>query len=108
MSWSTTWSGSFPNLCSGEWVLYRDGTLVDTDIPFQGSDAETFGEYATWSFGRDWDEQWDHYEEGFECDEWCERYADWLATIAPEDEWGDIYAAFQENDWRHKSCGGCI
>ena len=53
MSWSAEWSGSFPNLCSGTWTLYKDDIPLDTSIPFQNEEAGTFGEYATWSFGSD-------------------------------------------------------
>lgn len=34
--WATEWSGRYPNLCSGKWSLYRDGVLLDVDIPFNG------------------------------------------------------------------------
>ena len=108
MSWTAEWSGSFPNLCFGTWTLYKDGAPIDTSIPFQNEEAGTFGEYATWSFGSDWNEVWDHYEDGLDCDAWCREYADWLSTIAPQDEWSEIYEAFQAQDWRHNSCGGCI
>lgn len=108
--WEARWSGSMPCLCHGEWTLLRDGESVDTEIPFQGSCAETFGTYSVWSFGGEsgWLEEWDSYEDGMGCDEWCDEYGDWLATVAPKGEWKDIFEAFQAEDWRHNSCGGCI
>lgn len=108
MAWTAKWSGAYPNLCSGEWTLYHDGITVDTNIPFQGSDAGTFGTYPTWSFGSDWDEQWDEYDDGMLCGDWCQEYEYWLSHLAPREEWGEIYTAFQAEDWRHNSCGGCI
>ena len=107
--WSTKWTGDYPCLCHGEWVLYKNGVLVNTDIPFQGSPANTYGSYQEWFFaGEDYEEDWDEYEDGETEAQWCANNRQWLETLADADEWPDIYAAFQENDWRHNSCGGCI
>lgn len=106
--WNAIWSGSYPNLCSGHWTLYKDGEKVDTEIPFQGYDANTYGEYSSWYFDDDWMDRWDYYYDGLECDKWCETYKDWLSTIASDDEWPDIYYAFNVEDWRSGCCGGCI
>lgn len=106
--WKASWSGRYPNLCSGEWVLFKDGNVVDTDIPFQGESANTFGSYDYWYFNSEYMEDWKSYVNGMQKDEWCEEYKDWLSTIALQEEWEDIYFAFQENDWREMSCGGCI
>lgn len=108
MAWSAEWSGRYPNLCEGAWSLYHNGSPVYTDIPFQGEPADTYGTYRTFSFDRDGEEGWREYEDGMDCATWCETYAEWLDTVAPDDEWEDIFHAFQECDWRHMSCGGCI
>ena len=132
-TWTTVWSGGFPNLCDGNWTLFCDGVEVPlgipefdfehdeleaTDFPFVAEvsdgfridrDAHTKGVYYTWSFGSDWNEVWSPYIDGLDSDEWCETYATWLATIAAEpSEWPSVFAAFQKNDWRSNSCGGCI
>lgn len=108
--WEAIWHGGQWSRCSGSWELLHHGKPVDTEIPFQGSDAGTFGTYATWHFGGDsgWVEEWDDYEDGMECGEWCDEHRDWLSTIAPETEWGEIFEAFQAEDFRRNSCGGCI
>ena len=43
--YATEWTGCWPCLCAGEWRLYKDGDILDVDIPFQESPAYTFGEY---------------------------------------------------------------
>lgn len=130
--WKTEWTGSYPNLCSGSWILYKDGVEIPLteSFPF-GEDwvseeeakeefedgkagflyftpADTFGTYSTWHF-EDWMEVFEDYEDGLLVDAWIKEYKDWLMEIDPSgNDWKDIYAAFCENDWRHNSCGGCI
>ena len=75
----------------------------------RGDCANTRRMFSEWHFESDWrNDVWDGYEDGLDCDEWCETYSEWLATIAPKVEWPTIYKAFQSNDWRRMSCGGCI
>lgn len=102
------WSGTYPCLCSGEWALYIDGKLCDVTIPFQGEPADTFGEYQRWYFGDDWDEVWETYFDGLNGADWCDTYKDYLSQVAPKSDWDDVFIAFQSEDWRHSSCGGCI
>ena len=113
--YETNWSGDYPTLCSGLWILYRDGEELDIDIPFNHSEraergipAGTFGTYPTWHFSDDWEEVWEDYEDGLPCDEWCSEHEEWLSTFADEEDWHIIFEAFAENDWRSNSCGGCI
>ena len=41
------WSGSYPNLCSGEWRLVIDGKDVSDEIPddLRKSEMNTYGSY---------------------------------------------------------------
>ena len=105
--WKTEWTGSYPCLCMGEWVLYKDGQELDIEIPFQGGDANTYGEYQEWHF-EDWMEVFESYEDGLTAEDWWKNYSNWLKTFAPENEWKDVYYAFAANDFRTSSCGGCI
>lgn len=115
----TEWTGRYPTLCSGIWHLYRDGEEINVkDIPFNYDDcdpewfharpAETFGTYSLIYFGRDFEERYEEYADGLSVEEWIEKYRDWLETIAEEADFSKVYAAFQENDFRHTSCGGCL
>lgn len=107
--WEAHWSGRSWSRCSGSWELLCDGKRVDTEIPFQGEPAYTLGTYMSWSFGgSDWCEEWEEYEDGEACGEWCDANREWLSTLAPESEWEDIFHAFQSEDFRRNSCGGCI
>ena len=86
------WTGSWPCLCHGEWKLIIDGEDWSWIIPFQGEDADTHGTYSSWQFS-----------------EWLSANADWIAKLdLNEDEARLLFEGFQESDWRHGSCGGCI
>lgn len=107
-AYSAIWSGEYPNLCYGFWTLYKNGEPMKTDIPFAETDAETYGTYSRWSFNSDWEEEWEEYEDGLSCAEWIMKYKDWLSSIAPKDDWENIYNAFTVEDFRRGECGGCI
>lgn len=88
-------------------MLFKDGEEVDTRIPFQGIPAYTYGEYTRWEFV-DWVEEFSSYKDGMMFEEWRVEHRHWLDSIAPHNEHRAIYEAFQSNDWRYDSCGGCI
>jgi hypothetical protein len=103
------WTGSWPCLCHGEWKLIIDGEDWSWIIPFQGEDADTHGTYSSWQFDENYLEEWDSYEAGLDCSEWLSANADWIAKLdLNEDEARLLFEGFQESDWRHGSCGGCI
>lgn len=102
------WSGRYPCLCSGEWTLFIDDKPCKVEIPFQNDCADTFGTYEEWHFDENWCEVFDDYECGMQCDDWCNEYRDYLEKVAPKSDWPLVFGAFQANDWRHSSCGGCI
>nr|DAS67928.1 MAG TPA: toxin [Caudoviricetes sp.] len=102
-----SWSGAWPNLCSGKWTCKINGKQVK--VPFQGEPAGCEGTYQSWHFSEDWDEVWENYRDGLDCSEWCEQWKDWLDEIGlSEEERREVYEAFAEEDWRYGSCGGCI
>lgn len=105
------WSGKFPNLCRGEWTLIIDGKDVSEKIPakIRKSHMRTFGAYDTWHFDDDWNEVWETYDAGLSESEWIKENNPWLSSITTDQEvLGEIFRAFQSEDWRHNSCGGCI
>ena len=106
--YKTKWTGEYPNLCYGEWKLYVNGKISDIEIPFQYHPANTLNSYSKWGFDDQWSEYWESYIDGMDCIDWCKKYSDYLTQIAPESDWPTIFEAFQENDWRHGQCGGCI
>ena len=104
------WSGKYPTLCFGEWIIIINGIKLSgvTHEPMN-----TYGKYATWHFGEDWIDEWEYYEDG---NHWHEtlpnnlEMALRLAGFNPKDEnlIESLYEKVQEKDWRHNSCGGCI
>lgn len=109
--WAAEWSGYYPNLCSGEWTLYHNGEEVGVPIPFQGCPADTYGEYWEWFFGGEsgWEEIFEPYENGLNEAEWIEENIEYLKAVTPDEtQYPSIYKAFNEQDFRPGSCGGCI
>lgn len=100
------WSGEYPCLCSGEWSLFIHGEDYSHMIPkdLRTSHMNIAGTYQEWYFV-DWIEQFEDYEDGLEFEEWIAANP-WVYDLpAPL---FDIYLAFQAEDWRPGSCGGCI
>lgn len=109
------WTGEFPCLCHGEWIIkYNDINLtVPQDV--QGRPMNTFGEYSRWEFNEDFEEEWDIYTDGLDKQSWININIIWISNMFNEhnikvtDELlSELYNKIQENDWRHESCGGCI
>lgn len=111
MKVEANWSGDYPNLCRGEWTLFIDGKNMSNKIPkdLRNKPMNTNGVYSSWRFRNDWRVEWDNYEDGLERKDWIEENKEWLDKITTDKcEQEGIYCAFQLNDWRHESCGGCI
>lgn len=104
------WTGSYPCLCSGTWILKVNGVDVSDKIPKnkRHRDMNTYGEYEEWHF-ENWLEVFDYYEDGLYEDEWIKENLEWLLKISSDnDVHKEIFKAIQKCDWRHNSCGGCI
>lgn len=107
----TEWTGSCPNLCMGVWKLYIDGKDKSDLIPEDLRDYPmgTVGVYWTWDFDDDWGEIWESYIDGLECDDWIKENYSRISKIADcYDEKVALFKAFQSQDFRICSCGGCI
>ena len=105
------WTGRYPNLCSGTWKLYLDGKDISNKIPehLRTSEMNTYNTYRSWSFTKDWDENWRAYTNGLQKDEWIKENKEWLDNISTEYSiQSQIFDAINAQDWRHNSCGGCI
>jgi hypothetical protein len=118
-SYEIGWTGSYPALCHGEWYMSINGEELDPkDIPFNNYDEEedsfepepayTERESLSWYFDENYIERFEPYKDGLDYIRWTMMWYDWLESIAPKEDWYDIYAGFQECDWRFWSCGGCI
>ena len=103
------WTGRWPNLCSGEWIITIDGEKVDLPDEVRTSPMGTYGTYNTWTFGENWSVEWSTYEDGLDFEPWLQENRSWVSKLNLSDtEERDLYDAISEEDWRHNSCGGCI
>ena len=105
------WTGNYPNLCSGQWILKVDNIDVSHLIPDELKDEpmNTYRTYLCWHFNNNWEEKWDSYEDGLFCNEWIEENKEWLNKITTDPIiQKEIYTAINSQDWRYGECGGCI
>ena len=104
------WTGKWPCLCYGEWIIKKNGVDV-SDVILDDKDSEpmyTFGEYESWYFDDSWNEEWDSFCDGMHMNEWI-AHNEWTNLIceSPE-EFEELYDKINACDWRYGSCGGCI
>jgi len=114
------WSGTYPNLCSGEWSIYID--YMELPIPEMNSfgDMGTSGTYERWYFDDDYSEQTETYDIVTSEDDII-QLKDWIIYSLKSLE-NAYYLKFNitdklietiiekisEVDFRSGSCGGCI
>ena len=103
------WTGKWPCLCHGEWILTIDGREINLPENVKDSPMNTEGTYEKWQFENGYEEVWETYTNGLPFDDWAMKNQSWLSEITTDRELQrEIYLAFQAHDWRHGSCGGCI
>jgi len=111
-----SWTGKYPNLCSGHWKISFNGKSMKVPSPFINSSMGTDGIYSSWHF-EDWMEVFEDYEDGIECEEWLGKNVGWIKSMfesigvldqVTKEDLIKLYNEIQEKDWRYLSCGGCI
>ena len=103
------WTGCYPNLCSGEWIITIGNEKVELPDEVRTSPMWTHGTHNTWTFGKDWEEVWSQYEDGLDFEPWLHENNSWLSRLSlSSEEERALYDAISKEDWRHNSCGGCI
>jgi len=105
------WTGKYPNLCSGEWILKVNNKDVSHLIPkeLKNSSMDTYGIYQTWHFTDNWDVEFNFYEDGLDCENWIKENEYWLNKISTNLSIQKyIYHEINTEDFRCGSCGGCI
>lgn len=111
---SVEWTGKYPNLCSGEWIIDVNGVRLGG----LGNDSmNTFGSYSSWHF-ENWQEVWEQEESGLACEDWVDmkdlpNNLSMSLRLAGFDQSDralreTLFDAVKREDWRHGSCGGCI
>ena len=102
------WTGRYPNLCFGEWIITVGDEKVDLPDEVRTSPMNTRGTYESWAFDKGWNEVWRSYEDGLDFEPWLQQNS-WVSRLnLSHKEERDLYEAISEEDWRHGSCGGCI
>lgn len=117
------WTGAYPCLCNGEWILTAETTEYDEKrgsysvienishlIPADLRKSPMFceGMYDMWFFDEDYREHWKTYKSGLNWLGWVRENESWISAFAAPEQYIEVFRAFQKNDWRHNSCGGCI
>ena len=111
---NVVWTGEWPRKCKGRWIFEVDGKDYRYLLPFANDDgvdlpADTFGTYECWNMDSEGERLWLHTENGLDIEDWIDQNREWLEVITPhENDWDDIFYAFQNADWRFKECGGCV
>lgn len=123
MEFKAVWTGGHQSLCVGEWKLYRkyedyleDGTKdigyddISNLIPeeLRHEPMYTDGLYNSWYFDENYHEEFETYQSGFDCEDWCNENEWWIHLICDPKDYKALYNTFNEHDWRYESCGGCI
>ena len=106
--YTAIWTGKYPCLCYGEWKLYRDGVQLKLPEKIRKKHMNTLNVYNDWHFNADYDVHWETYMDGLDYEDWICANKDWLQYISEPCYYKEIYEAFQKQDWREHSCGGCI
>lgn len=112
-NWNVEWTGSYPCLCYGEWIIKYKDTKLELPEDIKDVSMNTYGEYESWHFDEDYMEVFESYTDGLKFNEWYESNKEWLNKLfsdynIPISELESLYEAIQSQDFRTGSCGGCI
>lgn len=102
-----SWSGKAPTLCSGEWVILKNGRDMSDKIPdlYRYSPMGTYGTYLRIDPNTEIATQ---YEDGKQLKDWLQQMS-WVYEICDNlTEIIELYTAISKKDWRYEQCGGCI
>ena len=112
------WTGSYPTLCFGEWIIKIDGVRIvdNTEDTILKKDMNTYGNYSNWHFDEDYSEIWEDYTDGLNYENWLQSdTGKSLIELTKRngfeltsEEIEDLYIKLQQQDFRTGSCGGCI
>ena len=117
MNIKVEWTGEYPNLCSGKWIITIENKVLNLPGAIMNHAMNTYGEFLSWSFGDDYKEEWDSYSDGLEFNEWIRDNVGWIKPALESaglidsitiDDLHNLYNKIQALDWRHNSYGGCI
>ena len=105
------WTGEWPNLCRGNWRIFKNNKNVSEYIPeeLKIQPMETRKTYSFWSFDDNYSVEWEDQIQGLSEKEWIKKNNFWIKNFCEnENEKKELFQAIQEKDWRQGTCGGCI
>ena len=115
MNVTVKWTGKFPCLCFGEWIVTVNGVVVPLPENKKKREMNTRNEYRRVDPAT---EEVEYYKDGLREKAWIMVNRNWLLaavkaviTVKTDEEeqlLKDLYQAFKHEDWRHLSCGGCV
>lgn len=79
-----TWTGSYPNLCGGEWIIRYGGVYLNVPERYKDVSMYTARAYETWYFNEDYIEDWEDNYDGLEEEEWIESNREWVTEMFEE------------------------
>lgn len=63
-----TWTGKYPCLCSGEWIIKYKGVQLEIPKEYRYENMDTYGDYD--KLVDVLNEEFEEYSDGLECSEW--------------------------------------
>lgn len=104
------WTGDYPNLCSGQWILKVNNKDVSHLIPdeLKNEPMNTYNIYRPYHL-ENYQIVCNSYKDGLFCSDWIKENEEWLNKITTDSfVQVEIYEAINSQDWRYGECGGCI
>lgn len=109
------WTGKWPCLCRGKWVIEYDGKSLKIPDYRIYKDMNTNGIYSFWHFTDNYDVEYEDIESGLDCDEWIESNREWIEKMfkdagikVTEELLTQLFEQINSQDFRMGTCGGCI
>ena len=62
MNFKVEWTGSYPCLCFGEWVVKYKEQELELPEEIASESMNTYGTYGTWYFTEEWSEVFENYQ----------------------------------------------
>lgn len=109
------WTGGFPRLCSGEWIIKYRGQILELPDNIKHMNMNTLKTHQKVYFDEDFIDRYKYIETGLSFDTWLEENKSWITEIFNSNNIPmnlelieELYHEIQSHDWIHGSCGGCI
>lgn len=109
------WTGEYPALCSGEWIIKYDGKELEVPEDVKYSSMYTYGSYRNVHLINYEDIENNLYNDGLKQNEWIKVNKGWASRMFKKADievdralLKELYNKINEQDFRSFSCGGCF